>query len=136
MQFLLIAYDGTDPEAQERRLKVREEHLGKIAVLKKNRECLFGGAILDEAGKMIGFMIVYDFPIGSRWMRLKAEPYITEGVWKKLKFNLSVLQKLNRTIRKSENSRYPMRKKSLAARPCNRPIAAKHMLFCLPDIAI
>ena len=62
MQFLLIAYDGTDPEAQERRLKVREEHLGKIAVLKKNRECLFGGAILDEAGKMIGFMIVYDFP--------------------------------------------------------------------------
>ena len=34
MQFLLIAYDGTDPEAPERRLKVREEHLEKIAKLK------------------------------------------------------------------------------------------------------
>jgi hypothetical protein len=29
MQFLLIAYDGIDPEAPERRLKVREEHLEK-----------------------------------------------------------------------------------------------------------
>ncbi|MFA5818544.1 MAG: hypothetical protein WC854_04630 [Bacteroidales bacterium] len=32
---LLIAYNGTDPEALERRLKVHEEHLGKIARLKK-----------------------------------------------------------------------------------------------------
>ena len=30
MQFLLIAYDGTDPDALERRLKCREEHLEKI----------------------------------------------------------------------------------------------------------
>ena len=35
MQFLLIAYDGTDTEAPERRLKVREEHLEKIARLEK-----------------------------------------------------------------------------------------------------
>jgi len=32
MQFLLIAYDGIDPEAPERRLKVREEHLKKIEI--------------------------------------------------------------------------------------------------------
>lgn len=29
MQFLLIAYDGTDQGAPERRLKVRDEHLEK-----------------------------------------------------------------------------------------------------------
>ena len=85
MQFLLIAYDGTDQEAPERRLKVREEHLEKIARLKKSGEFLFGGAILDETGKMKGSMIVYDFPDRqSLDARLKEEPYITKGVWKKI----------------------------------------------------
>lgn len=31
MQFLLIAYDGTDPEAPHRRSNVREGHLEKIS---------------------------------------------------------------------------------------------------------
>jgi uncharacterized protein len=85
MQFLLIAYDGTDPEAVQRRLKVREDHLGKIEYLKKAGEFLFGGAILDENGKMIGSMIVYDFPDRQALdERLKDEPYITAGVWEKI----------------------------------------------------
>jgi uncharacterized protein YciI len=84
MQFLLIAYDGTDPEAPQRRLKVREDHLRKIGLLKKTGEFLFGGAILDETGKMIGSMIVYDFPDKqSLEERLKDEPYLTNGVWAK-----------------------------------------------------
>lgn len=84
MQFLLLAYDGTDPEALQRRLKVREEHLRKIDILKKTGEFLLGGAILDENGKMIGSMIVYDFPDRhalEEW--LKEEPYLTTGVWEK-----------------------------------------------------
>jgi uncharacterized protein len=85
MQFILIAYDGTDPEATERRLKVREEHLEKIARLKKQGEFLFGGAILDEAGKMIGSMILYEFPDRQSLDKmLKEEPYNTKGVWKKI----------------------------------------------------
>jgi len=85
MQFLLIAYDGTDPEALERRLKVREEHLEKIGRLKKDGKFLFGGAILDVDGKMIGSMIVYDYPDRrSLDERLKEEPYFTQGVWKKV----------------------------------------------------
>jgi uncharacterized protein YciI len=85
MQFLLIAYDGTDAGALERRLKVREDHLNKIAILKKEGEFLFGGAILDDTGKMIGSMIVYEFPDRqSLDAKLKDEPYITEGVWKKV----------------------------------------------------
>ena len=31
MQFLLIAYDGTDPEAPHRRSNVREGHLEKMS---------------------------------------------------------------------------------------------------------
>jgi len=40
MQFLLVAYDGTDQGALERRMKVRPEHLEKIAELKKRGEFL------------------------------------------------------------------------------------------------
>jgi len=46
---------------------------------------LFGGAILDVDGKMIGSMIVYDYPDRlSLDERLKEEPYFTQGVWKKV----------------------------------------------------
>jgi hypothetical protein len=85
MQFLLTAYDGTDEEALPRRLKVREDHFAQIGLLKKAGEFLFGGAILDDAGKMRGSMIVYEFPDREALdERLKTEPYITEGVWKKI----------------------------------------------------
>jgi len=85
MQFLLTAYDGTDPEAPERRMRVRQEHLDKISLLKKRGEVLIGGAILNDSGQMIGSMIVYDFPDRqSLDAILKTETYITEGVWKKV----------------------------------------------------
>ena len=84
MQFLLLGYDGTDTGALQRRMAVREDHFRRISLLKKAGEFLFGGAILDEDGKMIGSMIVYDFPdIQSLEERLKDEPYLTGGVWEK-----------------------------------------------------
>ena len=85
MQFILLAYDGTDTQALERRMKVREEHLGKIDILKKTGEFLCGGAILDDDGKMIGSMIVYDYPDRQALdQMLKNEPYFTENVWEKI----------------------------------------------------
>jgi len=96
MQYLLIAYDGTDAEALARRLKVREEHLNKISQLKKKGEFLFGGAILDEKGKMIGSMIVYDFPDRkSLDASLKHEPYCTEGIWERIEIQPFRLAKIN-----------------------------------------
>ena len=84
MKFLLLGYDGTDAGALQRRMAVREDHFRRISLLKKAGEFLFGGAILDEGGKMIGSMIVYDFPdIQSLEEILKDEPYLTGGVWKK-----------------------------------------------------
>jgi hypothetical protein len=85
MQFLLVAFDGTDSEALERRMKVRSGHLEMIAVLKKKGEFLLGGAILDDNGKMIGSMIVYEFPDRTALDEsLKKEPYIVNGVWKQI----------------------------------------------------
>jgi hypothetical protein len=53
-------------------------------MLKKAGEFLLGGAILDDNGEMIGSMIVYNFPDRQALeARLKDEPYITGGVWKK-----------------------------------------------------
>jgi uncharacterized protein YciI len=88
MQFLLVAFDGTDGEALDRRLKVRENHLNKISLLKQRGEFKCGGAILDDDGKMIGSMIVYDFPDRqSLDESLKNEPYFTEGVWEKIEIH-------------------------------------------------
>lgn len=85
MQFLLVAFDGTDANALERRMKVRPEHLEKIALLKKRGEFLLGGAILDDNEKMMGSMIVYEFPDRAALdASLENEPYVIHGVWKKI----------------------------------------------------
>lgn len=85
MQFLLIAYDGTDPGALERRMKSRPEHLEKIAVVKKAGQFLCGGAILNNEGAMIGSMILYEAENREALDRLlENEPYIYNKVWKKI----------------------------------------------------
>ena len=85
MQFLLTAFDGKDAGATERRQKVRPEHLDNIAKMKKAGEFLFGGAILDDEGKMTGSMIVYEFhDRESLDKRLQDEPYATNDVWQKI----------------------------------------------------
>jgi uncharacterized protein YciI len=96
MQFLLLAYDGTDVVALERRIKVRDEHFSRISLLKKAGEFILGGAILDDGGKMIGSMIVYDFPdMQSMEESLKDEPYITGGVWEKIEIKPFRLAKID-----------------------------------------
>lgn len=85
MQFLLVAFDGTDNEALERRMKARPAHLENVAVLKKRGEFLLGGAILDDNGKMIGSMIIYEFPERALLDKcLEDEPYIINHVWEKI----------------------------------------------------
>lgn len=85
MQFILIAYDGTDAGALDRRMAVRQKHLDKIAVLKQRGEFVYGGAILDDAGTMVGSVVLYEFPDRAALDKnLEDEPYILNGVWKKI----------------------------------------------------
>ena len=85
MQFLLIAYDRTDAEAPDRRMKSRAEHLEKIAHVKKAGQFLFGGAILDDNEKMIGSMILYETTDrGELDKLLLDEPYVSNNVWEKI----------------------------------------------------
>ena len=49
---------------------------------------LMGGAMLDDSGKMIGSVMVFDFPDRAQldvW--LKSDPYSTGGVWKSMEVN-------------------------------------------------
>lgn len=86
MQFLLTAYDGTDAGALDRRMKSRPEHLEKISFVKKAGQFLCGGAILDDSGKMIGSMILYEVSDRQELDALLLnEPYIYNKIWEKIK---------------------------------------------------
>jgi uncharacterized protein YciI len=85
MQFLVIARDGTDEDAVERRLRVRPSHLESIAPLVVAGNVLVGGAMLSDSGDMVGSMLLVDFPDRAAvdaW--LERDPYVTGGVWKEI----------------------------------------------------
>ena len=82
MQFLIIAYDGTDAEARNRRLAARGAHIELGDKLRDAGHLHFGTAILDEAGNMMGSMLVAEYESREEldaW--LKVEPYVTGKVW-------------------------------------------------------
>ena len=89
MQFIVIAYDDTDEGALERRLAVRDAHLKSAKEMFDSGKWLYAVGILNEDGKMIGSMIVCDFPsrdeLEEQW--LKNEPYIIGKVWKIVEVN-------------------------------------------------
>ncbi|MBL7741360.1 MAG: hypothetical protein JNK14_19200 [Chitinophagaceae bacterium] len=81
-QYLVIAYDGTDAEALERRMNARPFHFEKARELKKYDQFVIGGAILNDKGEMTGSMMVVQFETDEElknWM--DHEPYITGKVW-------------------------------------------------------
>jgi hypothetical protein len=83
MQFLVVARDGNDEGALERRQRTRPFHLDSIGPLVDAGNVLVGGAILSETGDMIGSMLLVEFPDRAdvdAW--LDRDPYVTEGVWR------------------------------------------------------
>ena len=85
MQFLVVAKDGTDESALERRKRTRPTHLESIQPLVDGGNVLVGGAILNDTGDMIGSMLLVEFPDRAEldaW--LAADPYVTEGVWREV----------------------------------------------------
>jgi uncharacterized protein YciI len=82
MQFLVIARDGKDEAALDRRMAARGKHFDRLPKMIGDGHMLMGGAILDDHGKMIGSTTLVDFPDRAaldRW--LAEEPYVTEKVW-------------------------------------------------------
>lgn len=82
MQFLVIARDGTDDGALDRRMAARGVHFERLPAMIASGQMLMGGALLDDNGKMIGSTTLVDFPDRAaldRW--LAEEPYVTGDVW-------------------------------------------------------
>jgi uncharacterized protein YciI len=85
MQFLVLAHDGDDSDALERRLAVRVAHLALVDRLRDEGKMLYGAAILDETSKMVGSVLICEFASRQdldHW--LEEEPYVTGQVWKKI----------------------------------------------------
>lgn len=83
MQFLVIAHDYKD--ALERRLNSREKHVKLGDKQKAAGNYLMGVALLDDKQKMIGSVMIFDFPSRKEldeW--LETEPYMINKVWEKV----------------------------------------------------
>lgn len=91
MQFVLIAYDGTDEGALGRRMAAREAHLKLGKEMHDEEKWLYAAGILNDEGKMIGSMIVCEFAsreeMEKQW--LSREPYIDGKVWHKIDIHRS-----------------------------------------------
>lgn len=81
MHYLVLAYDHPGAEGQARRARARERHLAQASSMSAVT-AVFGAAILDEQGAMIGSMLVMKADTRDdldRWLRI--EPYVVEEVW-------------------------------------------------------
>jgi len=82
-QYLIIAQDGKDEDALNRRKEVRPLHLAGAKMLKGNGNFIIGGAMLDEENNMQGSIMIVQFETQEDFQRwYDNEPYITQGVWK------------------------------------------------------
>lgn len=93
MQFIVLGYDGTDEQALDRRMKVREAHLNMASEMNEKGKWLYAAAILDDEGKMCGSMIVCEFDsrraLKEEW--LDREPYVTGDVWKTIEIKQAMV---------------------------------------------
>jgi hypothetical protein len=82
VQWLIIARDGTDEQAPERRMAARSAHLENAARLQARGHLLVGGALVDDDGRMIGSACIAQFATPEEldgWLR--TDPYVTGKVW-------------------------------------------------------
>lgn len=82
-QFAVIAKDGTDSEALNRRMAARGDHFSALEKYKASGNFIKGAALLNANSEMCGSIVFYEF--GSREeldQYLKNEPYVLGGVWK------------------------------------------------------
>lgn len=84
-QYVITAHDGTDPGAMARRMAARPAHLANVAPMVKAGTIIAGGALLNDAGDMIGSVSIVDFPDRAaldHW--LATDPYVTGNVWQQI----------------------------------------------------
>lgn len=85
MRYVIHAYDYTDADAFDRRMRIRPDHLAYVRQLKAAGQFIVGGALLDPDGKMIGSMLMLELKTEAQLQDyLRTDPYIVQGVWEKI----------------------------------------------------
>jgi hypothetical protein len=85
MHCIIIGRDGSDAGALERRMQVREAHMRGVDELVQQKRLLYAAAMLDDAGAMIGSIMIVDFASREELDRyLEKEPYVTGNVWQSI----------------------------------------------------
>lgn len=88
MLFLVLAYDGTDPDAPQRRQSVRDQHLEGARALASAGTLQVGGALLNEAGGMIGSALILEAEDEAALRaELEADIYHRAGVWQRFEIH-------------------------------------------------
>ncbi len=83
MEFLVVALDGTDAKARDRRMAAREAHLANFGRLKEQGHVVAGGALLDDDGGMVGSALILDFPDRAAVEKcISDDPYTKGDVWR------------------------------------------------------
>ncbi len=86
MQFVLIAEDGKDPDALNRRMAAREKHAALAKTMKEKGQVRYGAVMLDGKATMAGSVYIYEFPTRADLDAfLKTEPYVMGNVWKDIR---------------------------------------------------
>ncbi len=82
MLYIALAHDGSDPEAAARRQRVRATHLEGIRPAVDSGMLQLGGAILDDAGTMIGSVLLLEAESADAARDfIDNDIYSREGVW-------------------------------------------------------
>jgi len=82
MQFIIIAQDGNDDQAMNRRDAARDSHIAYSDMAVKTGEQIMAAAMLNQDEKMIGSVMIVEFESIEKvneW--LDTEAYITGDVW-------------------------------------------------------
>lgn len=83
MQYIIIAKDGTDEHALDRRMAARTDHVNYSSEAVKRGEQIIAAALLDGEGDMRGSVMIVDFDSEEdlkNW--LDNEAYVKGNVWK------------------------------------------------------
>ena len=81
MQFVIKAFDGKG--MLSKRMEVRPRHFEGMEKMKEHTLC--AGGLLDDDGKMIGSLLVMEFPSRKELNEYLAnEPYVVEHVWERI----------------------------------------------------
>lgn len=82
MQFIVMAKDGEDEEALNRRLAARDSHLAYGEIAAKTGEQIIAAAMLDGKENMRGSLMIVDFENVEELQKwLDKEAYVTGNVW-------------------------------------------------------